>query len=101
MVKRLFVLTELEDLALVACDDQHLPALVARDIIASWLKRRISVREMRAAYAKLLALGLLQSYRERAGRVYVAPFEGTRTRDLSFRATPKGRRHLQKPRNVV
>ena len=102
MRKRPFILTELEDLALAACDDQHLRALSARTVLSSWLARDVSLRELRLAYSRLLELGLLRSYRERAGRAYASPFVGTRTRDLAVRATPKGRNYLKwRPRHVV
>lgn len=98
MGKRAVVLSDLEDLALVACDDQVLPALAARDVIASYLSLGISVRDIRGVYGKLYALGLVKPYRERGGKAVVASFEGTRTRDLSFRATRKGVLYLKQPR---
>jgi hypothetical protein len=101
MVTRNVALSELQDLALASCDDQHLEALVAREVISSFLARDISVREIRGAYGVLLALGLVKAYQEKGGKVRAAMFEGTRTRDLLFRATRRGVAQLKRPRNVV
>jgi hypothetical protein len=102
MRKRSVTLTELQDLALAACDDEHLRASAARWALTSWLGREVPFRELRSAYGRLLDLGFLRTYRERQGRAYAAPFVGTRTRDLAVRATPKGRAYLKRrPRHVV
>lgn len=101
MGSRPFVLTELEEYVLSACDDQNVGALVARDIISQYLARDISVRDMRKVYERLLGLGLVEPYRGRHGQRRVAPFRGTRTRDLSFKATREGVLYLKRPRHVV
>ena len=102
MRKHSVALSELQDLALAACDDQHLRALAARSVLSSWLQRDVPLHELRSAYGRLLDLGFLRTYRERSVRAYVAPFVGTRTRDLSVRATSKGRTYLKRrPRHVV
>src|SRR5690349_18508187 len=101
MGKRPFVLTEIEDYALCACDDQILGALVTRDIISQYLKVNISVRDMRRVYERLLGYGLVKPYRGPCNKERPARFKGTRTRDLSFQATRKGVLYLKRPRHVV
>jgi hypothetical protein len=96
-----FVLTEVEQYVLAACDDQNVGALVARNIISQHLARDISIRDMRKAYERLLGLGLVEPYRGRHGKRCVAPFKGTRTRDLSFKATHEGVLFLKRTRRVV
>jgi hypothetical protein len=101
MVERPFVLTEIEDLALCACDDQILGALVTRDIISQYLQIKISVRDMRRVFERLSSYGLVKPYRGPCNRERPARFTGTRTRDLSFQATRKGVLYLKRPRHVA
>ena len=101
MRRRLFVLTELEDSALAACDDQFLEARSAQIVLGSWFDRRISTRELRQLYRKLADLGLLGAYIKRSGRIVRSQFTGCRTASLLVRATAKGRKYLSAPRRVV
>jgi hypothetical protein len=101
MATRSFVLTELEEFVLAACDDQNVGALVARDIISRYLARDISLRDMRRAYERLLGLGLVDPFRGRHGDRRIAPLKGTRTRDFSFKATHEGVLYLKRSRHVV
>jgi hypothetical protein len=39
--RRLFVLTDLEDRALAACDDQHLAVRIAQVVLCSWFGHAI------------------------------------------------------------
>ena len=100
MEKRPFELAEIEEYVLAACVDQNVGALVARDIISQYLARDISIRDMRKVYERLLGLGLVETYRGRHGKRRIAPFRGTRTRDLSFKATREGIRYLKRPRQA-
>jgi hypothetical protein len=96
------MLSDLEDRALAACDDQHLAATTAQGILSSWFVRDISTGEMRNVYARLIRLGLLKAYVRRRGVLVAAPLLGNRTRSLQVRATAKGRRYLsRKPRKVT
>jgi hypothetical protein len=101
-MRRTFMLSDLEDRALAACDDQHLAVPTAQDILSSWFVRHISTGEMRDVYARLSELGLLKTYVRRGGVLVAAPLLGSRTRSLQVRATAKGRRYLsRKPRKVT
>lgn len=96
------MLTDLEDRALAACDDQHLAVPTAQTILSSWFARDISTGEMRDVYARLIELGLLRTYVRRRKVLVAAPLLGNRTRSLQVRATAKGRRYLsRKPRKVT
>jgi hypothetical protein len=99
--RRLFVLTDLEDRALAACDDQHLAVRSAQIILGSWFDCTIPTREMRQIYRKLADLGLLHGYVMRRGRAVRSPFLGCRTMSLFVRATSKGRDYLTWPRRVI
>jgi hypothetical protein len=101
MKKRQFVLTELEDRALAACDDMYLEAASAREVLSSWYGREIQFRELRSIYARLLGLGLLRVYAQGKGRPVSTELRGHRTSALSVRATSKGRRYLGWKRHVV
>jgi hypothetical protein len=95
------VLTDLERYVLAACDDHNIGALVARDIISQHIGRRLSLREMRGIYERLLELGLVEPFLGRHGARRMAPLGGTRTRDLSFNATPEGVLYLRRLRHVA
>jgi hypothetical protein len=99
--RRPFVLTDLEDRALAACDDQILPIRTAQAVLSSWFHRSIPTREMRELYQKLAALGLLHPYVMVDRRTTRTPFLGRRTVSLSVRATAKGRKYLNWPRRVI
>jgi hypothetical protein len=101
MKRRPFVLTDLEDRSLAACDDQHLPVRSAQMVLSSWLDRPISTPEMRQLYRKLSKLGLVRTYVRRKGRIVRSPFVGCRTVSLWVRATAKGVSYLKWPRRVV
>jgi len=102
MMRRTFMLTDLEDRALAACDDQHLAVPTAQAILSIWFVRDISTGEMRDVYARLIELRLLKTYVRRRGVLVAAPLLGNRTRSLQVRATTNGRRYLsRKPRNVM
>ena len=58
MIRRTFILSDLEDRALAACDDQHLAVPTAQDILSSWFVRDVSTGEMRGVYARLSDLSL-------------------------------------------
>jgi hypothetical protein len=92
MIRRTFMLSDLEDRALAACDDQHLAVPTAQAILSSWFVRDISTGEMRDVYARLIELGLLNTYVRRRGVLVAAPLLGNRTRSLQVRATAKGRK---------
>jgi hypothetical protein len=99
--RRPFVLTDLEDRGLAACDDQILPIRTAQSVLSRWFHRIIPTREMRKLYKNLAALGLLHTYVMRNGRAVRTPFLGRRTVSLSVRATAKGREYLTWPRRVI
>jgi hypothetical protein len=101
MKQREFVLTDLEDRALAACDDMHLDAASAREILSSWYGRDIPFRELRSIYARLVGHGLLRVYAQHKGRAICTELKGHRTNALSVRATSKGRRYLGWKRHVV
>jgi hypothetical protein len=101
MAKRPFVLTDMEDRALAACDEMYLEVSSAREILESWYARRIQVTELRRLYERLIGLGLLRVYRKRSGKIRAAVLAGHRTRDLLVRATAYGRRYLTWQRHVV
>ena len=102
MIRRTFMLSDLEDRALAACDDQHLAVPTAQAILSSWFDRDIPTREMRDVYARLSKLGLLKTYTRSRGVLVAAPLLGNRTRSLQVRATARGRRYLsRKPRKVT
>jgi hypothetical protein len=101
MAKQTFLLTDLEDRALAACDDMYLEVPSAREILESWYARRILPGELRQLYGRLVDLGLLRVYRKRSGRIHAASLTGHRSRDLLVRATTSGRRYLARARHVV
>jgi hypothetical protein len=49
MKKHQFVLTDLEDRALAACDDMYLEATSAKEILGSWYGREIPFRDENVA----------------------------------------------------
>jgi hypothetical protein len=98
---RAFVLTDLEDRALAACDDSHLEVRVAQDILGSWFDRVVPMQEIRLIYRRLFDLGLLRFYVKRGRRMVPTGLEGRRTRSLRVRATAKGRNYLSLRRHVV
>ncbi len=91
------VLTKLETCVLSSCEGQNVGARVAREIISRYLGRDVSVREMRATYARLLELDLVEPLTGRHGDRRRALFKGTRTSEFSFRATRKGVLYLKRP----
>src|SRR5712664_3428293 len=93
MMRRTFMLTDLEDRALAACDDQHLAVPTTQAILSIWFVRDISTGEMRDVYARLIELRLLKTYVRRRGVLVAAPLLGNRTRSLQVRATTNGRRY--------
>jgi hypothetical protein len=95
------VLTEIERYVLASCDDHNVGALVARDIISQRIGRKLSLREMRQIYERLQELGLVEPFLGRHGARRSATLIGTRTRDLSFNATPEGVQYLRRLRHVV
>jgi hypothetical protein len=102
VIRRTFMLSDLEDRALAACDDQHLPVRTAQAILSSWFARDISTGEIRDVYARLIKLGLLKTYVRRREVLVAAPLLGNRTRVLHVRATASGRRYLShQPRKVT
>jgi hypothetical protein len=101
MKKAQFVLTDLEDRALAACDDMYLEAASAREVLSSWYGREIPFRELRSIYARLVGLGLLRVYAQRNGRTMSIELKGHRTNAVSVRATSKGRQYLGWKRHVV
>lgn len=102
MTRRTFMLTDLEDRALAACDDQHLAVPTAQGILSNWFVRGISTGEMRDVYARLIELGLVKTYVRRRGVLVAVPLSGNRTRSLQVRATAKGQSYLShKPRRVT
>ncbi len=94
MKKRPYVLTDLEDRALAACDDMHLETKVARKVLSTWYERVIPFRELRLAYRRLIELGLLRTFARRDGRIVSVEMPGHRTEAISVRATKKGRKYL-------
>jgi hypothetical protein len=101
MKSRPYVLTDIEDLALAACDDMYLEGSIARDILSTWYERVVPYRELRAAYSRLIQLGLMRAYANRNHRIVLVQLSGHRTRDLAFRATAKGRQYLTWKRRVA
>jgi hypothetical protein len=101
MKSRPYVLTDFEDLALAACDDMYLEASIARNILSTWYERVVPARELRAAYSRLMQLGLLRAYAKGNHRVVLAKLSGYRTRDIAVRATSKGRQYLTLKRRVA
>jgi hypothetical protein len=75
MLRQNFILFDLEDRALVACDDQYLPVPTAQAILSSWFDRDIPTHEIRAIYARLSELGLLKVF-VRTGAVLIALVTG-------------------------
>lgn len=100
MSRRQFILTDIEDRALAACDDMYLETHIARAVLESWYGRTIPYRELRRVYARLFALGLLRTYKRRDGRIRRSPMEGNRTQTLLVRATAYGCTYLSWPRRV-
>ena len=86
MKKRQFVLTDLEDRALAACDDMYLETTSAQEILSSWYGRKVPFRELRSIYARLVGLGLLRVYAQRNGRAISTELRGQRTDALWVRA---------------
>jgi hypothetical protein len=101
MKNRPYILTDFEDLALAACDDMYLETSIARNILSTWYERVVPYRELRAAYSRLIDLGLLRAYAKRNHRVVLVQLSGHRTQDLAVRATSKGRRYLIWKRQVA
>lgn len=101
MKSRPFILSDIEDLALAACDDMYLEASSARNILSTWYERVVLYRELRAAYARLIQLGLLRAYAKRNHRIVLVQLPGHRTRDLAVRATSSGRQYLTWRRRVA
>ena len=89
-----FTLTDLEDQALAACDDDYLEASVLKSVLVHWHAREITFRELRNGLIKLCGLGLMRTYTKRSGRVTACPFRGNRTSAILVKATTKGRRYL-------
>ena len=100
MKKRPYVLTDLEDRALAACDDMYLETTIARTILSTWYERVIPFRELRPVYRRLVDLGLARTYAKRNGRLVSVALPGHRTDALSVRATKKGRQYLGWKRHV-
>lgn len=100
MKKRPYVLTDLEDRALAACDDMYLETTIARNVLSTWYERLIQFRELRPVYRRLVELGLLRTYAKRNGRYVSVEMPGQRTDRLSVRATGKGRDYLGWKRQV-
>src|SRR4029077_2290615 len=69
MIRRTFMLTDLEGRALAACDDQHLAVPTAQAILSSWFVRDIATGEMPDVCARLSELGLLKTYVRRTVRL--------------------------------
>ena len=101
MKSRPYILTDFEDRALAACDDMYLETSIARNVLSTWYERVISYRELRAAYSRLIELGLLRAYAKHNHRIVLVKLSGHRTRDLSVRATARGRRYLTWKRHVA
>ena len=101
MAKRPFMLTDLEDLALAACDDMYLESTIAQDILSTWYERKVPLRELRAAYLRLIELGLLRSYVKHDGRVRLAALTDNRTSIILVRATKAGNDYLGLKRRVA
>jgi hypothetical protein len=101
MIRRTFMLSDLEDRALAACDDQHLAMPTAQAILSNWFVRDISTGEIRDVYARSIELGLMTTYVCRLGVLVAAPLLGNRTRSLQVRATAKGRRYLSRKARKV
>ena len=101
MATSAFPLTELEDLALAACDDQYLEASSSRAILSQWLERPIQYTELRSALRRLRSFGLLRTYVKRHGRIVRAEMHGCPTHALLLRGTPEGRAYLRGPRRLV
>ena len=100
MIKRPFILTDIEDRALAACDDMYLETKIAQNVLSTWYERVISFRELRLIYGKLVELGLLRTYGRCNGRTVLVAMKGSRTDGLSVRATKKGRQYLGWKRHV-
>jgi hypothetical protein len=101
MRKRPYILTDLEDRALAACDDMYLEALIARNVLSTWYERVIPFRELRSVYRRLVELGLLRTYAKHHGRLKAVELSGHRTEALSVRATKKGCQYLGRKRHVA
>ena len=101
MRKRPYMLTDLEDRALAACDDMYLEAPTARNVLSTWYERVIPFRELRSVYRRLVELGLLRTYAKRYGRLKAVELSGHRTAALSVRATKKGCQYLGRKRHVA
>ena len=101
MKKRPFVLTDLEDRTLAACDDMHLDAPTAQNVLSTWYERPVSFRELRSVYRRLVELGLLRTYTRGNGRWLAVETPGYRTSALWTRATKKGRQYLGWKRHVA
>ena len=100
VIKRPFILTDIEDRALAACDDMYLETKIAQNVLSTWYERVISFRELRLIYGKLVELGLLRTYGRCNGRTVLVAMKGSRTDGLSVRATKKGRQYLGWKRHV-
>ena len=100
MNQRRYVLTDLEDRALAACDDMYLETTIARSVLSIWYERVIPFRELRQVYRRLVELELLRTYAKRYGRLRAVEMDGLRTDALAVRATKKGRQYLRRKRYV-
>lgn len=100
MKQRPYVLTDMEDRALAACDDMYLETTIARGVLETWYERPIPFRELRQVYSRLEALGLMRPYVKQNSRICASTIPGHRTQDLLMRATAKGREYLTWKRHV-
>ena len=101
MNPRPYVLADIEDRALAACDDMYLETTIARNVLSTWYERVIPFSELRPVYQRLIDLGLLRTYTKRQGRMKAVEMSGHRTASLSVRATKKGRQYLGRKRHVI
>jgi hypothetical protein len=86
MIRRTLMLSDLEDRALATRDDQHLAVPTVRAILSNWLVHHISTGEMRVVCARLVELGVLNTYVCRLGVLVAPALLGNRTRCLQVRA---------------
>ena len=101
MAARAFVLSEIEDASVAACDDQYLSAKGLLFVLRSYFSRQIPVRELRRALGHLAELDLLRVYVMHNSRITLTRLPGNRTEALLVRATQKGRVYLRWRRVVV
>ena len=98
---RAALLNELEDLALAACDDQHLEAASSREILSLWFEREVSYSELRVAFRRLYRLGLLRTYVYRGTRIVRSSTRSIPTHHLLVRGTERGREYLGLERKLL